>query len=173
MSTIIVAAILVGAIVAVCVVLISIHNKQKRKAMNKILQYFSEAGARHDLNFSSQEVLKDCIIGLDGRDRKLLVVTRREEGFHSVVIDLDEIKKCTVQKVFGAIKANDLKNKKLEQYLEKITLHFEFKNNRQAIEVVFYKHFDNHLTESFELESKARHWQAILSKMELPLKSIA
>lgn len=172
MSSLIVAAIIVGSVVGICLLLISVHNKHNREAMNNLLKYFSQLGIENDLNFSSQEILKNCVLGLDGVQRKILVVQREDDSFGSFIIDLHEVKNCTVKKVYGTINVGDLKKGKLEQYLEKIVLHFDL-NNNSSVEIVFYKHFENHLLEALELEQKAKSWDAILSKMQIPLKSIA
>jgi hypothetical protein len=172
MSTYIVAAIVIGSVVSICLLLISIHNKHNREAMNQLLKYFSQLGTENDLNFSSQEILKNCILGLDGVQRKILVVQREDGFFGSFIIDLREVKNCTVKKIYRTINVGDIKNRKLEQNLEKIVLHFDLKKN-SSVEVVFYKHFENHLLEALELEQKAKNWDAILSKMLIPLKNIA
>jgi hypothetical protein len=155
MSTFIVAAIIIGSVSSICLLLISINNKHNRKAMIKLLKHFSELGTENDLNFSSQEILKNCILGLDGVRRKILVVTRQDDFFGSFIIDLREVKNCTVKKIYGTINVGDLKKKKLEQYLDKIVLHFD-QNNNSSVEIVFYKHFENHLLEALELEQKAK-----------------
>ena len=166
MSTIIVAAILVGAIMAICLLLISIANKQKNKKMNQLLNRFSEFGTAHNLSFSSQQVLNNCIIGLDGINRKLLVLTQIDNTlFDDYVIDLDEVRNCTVKKHYGNIKPGDLKNKKLETYLERVALKFEFNNEKESIEVTFYNHIDNSVYQIAEIEQKALHWKQILTKM--------
>ncbi len=172
MSTFIVAAIVIGSVAVVCFLLISIHNKHKREAMNNLLKHFSQLGTENGLNFSSQELLKNCILGLDGVHRKILVVTKEEDFTGSFIIDLNQVKNCTVKKIYGMINVGDLKNHKLDQYLEKIILHFEL-HGKPSVEIVFYKHFDNHVYETLELEQKARHWETILSKMQTPLKNIA
>lgn len=172
MSTILVAAIVVGFIIAVCLLLIGIHNKHKREAMNNILKHFSQLGTENNLSFSSQELLHHCVLGLDGVNRKILVVTKEESSYGWFIIDLNEVKNCSVKKSYGTIKVGDLKDHKLEQHLEKIVLHFEL-YRKPSVEIVFYKNFDNHIYETQELEQKARHWEAILSKMQTPLKNIA
>jgi hypothetical protein len=172
MSTILVAAILVGSVAAICFFLVSIHNKHKHEAMNQLLNHFSQLGIQNNLSFSSQESLKDCMLGLDGIHRKMLVVKREDGIFGSFIIDLNEVNNCSVKKVYGTIKAGDLKSHKLEQYLEKIVLHFDL-NNKPAVEIVFYKHFDNNIYQTMEMEQKARAWETILSKMLLPMKKIA
>ena len=141
--------------------------------MNQLLHHFSQTGSQHNLSFSGQEILKDVVIGLDGVHRKLLVMERLPgDAFNSFVIDLNEAKSCSVKKEYGTINGGDLKVQRLEQYLQRITLHFALCDKPPA-EVVFYKHFENHIYEIAELESKAKHWEAILSKMLAPMKKIA
>jgi hypothetical protein len=172
MSSLFVAAILVGSVAAICLLLIGIHNKHKREAMSKILKHFSQLGTENNLIFSSQELLKNCVLGLDGMNRKILVVTKEDNYYGSFIIDLNEVKNCTVKKIYGTIKVGDLKDHELEQYLEKIVLRFEL-HGKLPVEIVFYKNWDNHIYETQELEQKAKHWEAILSKMQKPLKNIA
>lgn len=172
MSTLLVAAIIVGLVVGVCLLLVSIHNKHKREAMNNMLKHFSQLAMENNLNFSSQEVLKNSILGLDGINRKIIVVSKEEDFYTSLLIDLTEVKDCTVKKIYGTIKVGDLKSHKLEQYLEKIILHFDLLH-KPPVEIVFYKNIHNHVYETQELEQKAKHWEAILSKMKTPLKNIA
>ena len=173
MSTVIVAAVLVGFIAAVILLLAILDKKHKRNAMNQLLNAFHEKGSEHNLSFSSQEILKDGIICLDGVHRKILVLERdAAKKMSSFLIDLNEVKSCSIKKEYGTINSGDLKERKLEQYLKQITLHFAF-FDKPSVEVVFYQHFENHILEIAELESKARHWEAILSKMIAPLKKIA
>lgn len=174
MSTIIVAAILVGIILVAGVLFVRLDKKQKRKAMNQLHQRFSRLGTENDLRFSSQESFNDFLLGLDGVHRKLLVLKNLDETvFHSFIVDLNEVKSCSVRKSYGTINGGELKTKKLEQYLEKIVLRFEFINGNPPKEVPFYRHVDNHIYEVGELEQKAKDWEVMLSKMLTPMKKIA
>jgi hypothetical protein len=143
--------------------------------MNQLLNRFSELGTAHNLSFSSQEVLNNCIIGLDGINRKLLILTQIDNTlFDDYVVDLDEVKNCTAKKHYGNIKPGDLKNKKLETYLERVALHFEFHNGKEPIEVAFYKHIENNVYHLADIEQKAEHWKQILTKMlKTSVKKIA
>ena len=172
MSTIIIAAIIIASIIGVCVLLVSIHNKEKRIAMNNILKYYNQLGTENGLAFSSNEFLKNSIMGLDGLNRKILFVTKEDQYYGSTIIDLKQVKNCSVKKIYGTINGGDLKNHKLEQFLEKIILHFEI-YNKPAVEILFYTHIENHIYEMHDLEKKARHWEAILSKMRTPMQSNA
>ena len=172
MSTFIVAGIIIGFIIAVCLVLIRIHNKHNRRAMNNLLKHFSNLGTDNELSFSSQELLKNSMFGTDGNRRKILVVTREDNFFGSFIIDLNQVKNCSVQKTFRFIKSENQKHQKTEPYLDKIALHFDL-NSGSSVEIIFYKHSDNHIYELAELERKAEYWKAIFSRMLIPLQQIA
>jgi hypothetical protein len=175
MSTILVAAILVGAVVAICLLLISISNKQKFRKMNTLLNHFSQLGTLYGLSFSSQEVLNNNIIGLDGINRKLLFVTQKDDAsFDDYVVSLSEVKNCTVKKHYGNIAPGELKNKKLGTFLERVTLHVELQNGKDPVEISFYNHIDNNIYQLADIEKKAERWMQIIQQMlKSSLKKIA
>ena len=134
--------------------------------MNKCLNLISEFGTKHNLTFSSQEILKDSIVCLDGVHRKLLIVKIFQEVIYfSEVIDLKDVKSCSVKKQYGSIYGGALQTKKLDAYLETIHLNFEFVNGMDLLEVKFFHHIENHLSEMVELEKKAKQWEIMLSGM--------
>ena len=142
--------------------------------MNHLFQRLRQLGIDNNVSFSGQELLKDCIIGFAGIHRKVFVLKQLSDiAFQSFVIDLNEVKRCTVRKQYGAIRTGELKVRKLDHYLEEMVLHFELKNGEPPVEVLFYKHSDNHVGEIAELERKARYWSAILSKLCLSLVKTA
>ena len=175
MSTLIVASIIVGFVTFFCLLFVFINNNQKNKTMRHLLTMVSQVGSEYNLSFSSYEVLKDCVICLDGVHRKFLVFEKTGTNEHNhFVIDLDSVKKCSVQKIYGSIKAGELKNSKLEQYLIKVVLRFEFHDNMQPVDVSFFDHVENNIYQLKEKEQKAKHWEIILSKMlKTALKKIA
>ena len=131
-----------------------------------MLHQFSLLGSEHNFSFSSQEILSNCVIGLDGINRKLLVMIRvRIHRYHKFIIYLNEVKKCSVKEVYGAIHTGDLKFGNLEQHLKKMVLQFEFTNNGQQVEIPFYNHMYNRAYQLPEIEKKARRWEAMLSRM--------
>jgi hypothetical protein len=159
--------ILLSAAILLCYLLvIAIESRQKRKKMKRLLDYFSRLGSKYNLTFSSQEVLRNCIVGLDGIQRKLLVLSGTNNGpLSEYVIDLNEVSHCSVKKQYGSIEVNGLRKRKLEQYLEKMSLNFKFLIEKQPANIQFYKQTENHISELPELESRAEKWKIILSKM--------
>ena len=174
MSVIFITAILVGGILALCFLFISIAKRHKRKAMNHLLYHFSELGTLYALSFSSHEVLNDCIIGLDGVQGKLLIMSVNNEtaGQHEV-IELKEVKACSLRKYYGNIQPQALKSRPLDHHLQKMVLHFEMMGATPK-EVTFYHHTADAYESLKELHTRAGHWETLLSKMlHFPNRRIA
>ncbi|MEO6683484.1 MAG: hypothetical protein ABIN48_11745, partial [Ginsengibacter sp.] len=74
MSTVIVSLFIIGGVVLL-IALFSFINKRSRKAKEqKLVNFFNRTGEENGLAFSSQEILRNKIIGLDGLSRKFVVV---------------------------------------------------------------------------------------------------
>lgn len=175
MSTLLVAAILIGIVTGICLLLVTIDKRVKRKHMNQLLQRIQALGAKHQLTFSSQELLHNYVIGLDGVHRKLSVIHAPDAmQCDAAVVDLAEVKRCSVKKQYGTISSGALKQQKLDSYLERIVLCLELKDEKAPVEIPFYQHLENHASQSQELEQKAKRWEVILSKLvPAPAKQIA
>lgn len=171
MPSIITAAIIIGIVILILFILISLHNKEKKKKATALIAHFNQSGMENNFSFSCQEVLKNCIIGVDGLQRKLLVLEYGENENHKQIhiVDLNKVKNCELQKIFSAATQTE-KGKASEVYLEKIQLKFDYVNHTLPVEVVFYDHISNHIYEISELEQKAKDWQNILIKIITPSK---
>ena len=140
--------------------------------MKQIFNRLSELGIKNNLRFSSQELLENAVIALDGMQGKLLVINGIvKDNYDEALIDLDDLKSCSLKKEYGSIRVGDLKKRKLEQLLNKISLHFEFRNNKEPVDVPFYEHSEAQNLNVSEMELKAKHWGIILSKMLRKSKS--
>ena len=166
MSTIIVAAILILIIISICLILVSINNKDRRKTTSELLNHFNKLGTENNLSFSSEEILQDCIIGLDGIQRKLLILKKIDEGKHdSLVVDLNDVKSCSKKKIYRSINIGTEKREKFENQIDKIVLVFDFIDDRQPIHISFFDPVTNHIFAMQELEQKAKNWETILTKL--------
>lgn len=160
------ACVVAGIGIVMPLLLLYIVNKQKNKEMSKLLNRFSELGTFYNLSFSSQVLFSNSIIGLDGISRKLLVLIQRTQtSFEDYVINLDEVKGCTVKKYYDNIKPGDLTNKKPETYLQQIALRFEFINETEALEVIYQLPQGSENDRWQIIEHKAEQWKQMLTKM--------
>ncbi len=143
--------------------------------MRELFNYLRARGTKSNLNFSSCEFLKDTLLGLDTANRKLLIIRGIQASkYEEVVVNLDEVKSCSLKKVWGTIKAGDLKRRKLEQLLDNISLHFEFGGQKEPVEIPFFQYLQNDISKRSELDKKAKHWGLMLSEMlKAPDREIA
>ncbi|HEX6846471.1 MAG TPA: hypothetical protein VF144_05810 [Chitinophagaceae bacterium] len=166
MSAIIVAAIIISLVVFICLILISIDNKERKKASTELLNHFSKLGTENKLSFSSQEILETCIIGLDKIQRKLLVLKKIDKAeYDSILLDLNDVKKCTKRNIYIRINIGTSKKERFEDHIDKIVLDFDFMDNRQPVQILFFEHVTNDIFAMPELEKKANKWEAIVSQI--------
>jgi len=165
MSTIIVASIILFGVIGITIIFVYMHNQHLKKKRQALLFCLNKLAAQHGLSFTSQEALLNKAIGLDGLQRKLLIVEENNAQYDWNVIDLEKVENCLVKKVYDRIDAGGLKTKRVEEYLRTIVLQFNFNNNKPSFDFILYENTVNSIYEMPVLENKARKWQAMLSKM--------
>lgn len=164
MSTTMIAIILLASLAGIICALVYTHQQHKRKERAKLLHQFSLSGTTYGLSFSSQELLHNSIIGLDGIRRKLLYIKAREDQWTRLLIDLEQIKTCTLKKTYQNYPVTGSKEKR-EAEVQDITLEFAFIREKQPVSISFYNVVCHNIYQMAELEEKAREWQILLSKM--------
>ena len=164
MSTIITALLIIITTAGIPSIFILIKNKKNKKRNETFLNLFSQEGSKHGLSFSSQELLRNKIIGLDGIKQTLLAFDF-ENTKNVICIMMAEVKKCTVEKKYDSIVIGTEKKAKIEPHLKSIDLKFVFKNDVETISVSFYDSDVNSIYEMSELEVKAKTWETLLTKM--------
>ena len=164
MSTIIFLVIVVVETCIYTLIFIVMKHRSKKFDKTRYLQ-LSELGSKFSLSFSSHEVLGNKIMGLDGINKKLLVLEQTDGQSHSYIIDLDEAKAISVKKIYSGINAGELKKRRIEEFLKTILLQFEFGNGKEDIVFHFYESKVDNIYDVPGLERKIKNWQVILSKM--------
>ncbi len=164
MPTIITGVILITATAALIILLLCINRQYSNKRMKELMNTFTEAATQQGFNFSSNEVLKDKIIGLDGKDKRLLVFDFLHKE-STTTIRLSDIKECALQKEYMDVNYGSEKKADVEKTLRKIALQLRFKKPVEAISLSFYDNTLHTVYEMKELESKAKNWEMAISKM--------
>jgi hypothetical protein len=139
-------------------------NADARFIKKKYLE-ISKLGTKFNLSFSSQFVLTNKIIALDGIKKCLLVLNTDKELNQPYIIDLNKISAVTLKKSYGSINQGELKHKGTEDFLERIDLKFEFSNKNELLVLPFYECEIDNESDRPRLERNARNWQLILSKI--------
>ena len=164
MSTIITALLIIISAIGIPLIFILINKKKIRKRKETFLNLFNQEGSKRGFSFSSHEILRNKIIGLDGIKQALLFFDFENPG-NPGFITMKEVKNCTVEKNYDSIVIGTERKPKLEPHLRSIDLKFSFNNNDESISVSIYDSGVNSIYEIQELETKANTWEAVLFKM--------
>jgi hypothetical protein len=163
METIVEMVILIFVVIGLSLTISAIANNRKRKNEERLFSAFSQLGTDNNLSFTSQELLGNRLIGLDGLKRKLLFIEAKDGKYNSLIIDIDKTKSCIVKRKYMPFNFGG-KRLSPEEYLEKICLQCEGTDN-SVVEVAFYVFHNDDISDRTALEQKAKDWEAILSKM--------
>lgn len=166
MSTILTGAILIAGTIGIVLLLLFINKRNTKKRTKALLNAANEAGAGEGLNFSSQEILKDKIIGLDGVNQRLLIFDFQNTN-QVTNIQLADVKECSIKKEYESINFGNNKKADIEQQLRTIAIKFSFRHKTGFFSLSFYDSMLHSVYEIAELEAKAKHWETILSKLIL------
>jgi hypothetical protein len=161
--------ILAGAIVIACtigmVLFLFFRNRNNVQRKKKaIIDAFTEKAAGLGASFSSQEMLKDTVIGLDHLHQRLLVFDHLKTQ-SLVSIHLADVQKCVLTKEFQHVNYGSEKKSEMEKTLQSVVLKFSFKNSPDHFTLSFYDSMLYSIYEMAEMEEKAKKWEALLSQL--------
>ena len=159
---------IVIATLVLTIPVILIINKMKDRFFNKrlsgILYQSSEIATRFNLSFSSQVVLHDMVLGVDGVNRKIMIIKEINGNADCKTIDLNLVKECMVHKEYENIEAGGLRKRDLVKYLKSISLNLVMASGNNVI-LPFYEMKKNNPAELQTCESRARDWESMLNKL--------
>jgi hypothetical protein len=147
--------------------LITMKNEETVFVKSKYLQ-LNELGCKFNLSFSSQLVLGDKVIALDGIKRKLLVWEVNKTLDAAYVIDLKQVTSVTLRQIYRSIGQGELKHKEIGEFLVRTDMQFNYGNTDATHVVTFYDAGKHPESDRQKLERNAKIWQMILSKMLEP-----
>jgi hypothetical protein len=165
MSSIIIAFLLIALVIIICLVLVSVNNKHKQKAAVEIDRLFTRLKEEMNLSFSRKEIQENFIIGLDKPHKTLLYVIKTDNTYSSLVIDLEQLKSCSKNKVYKSINMGTDKKQKFETMVDKVVLEFDYIDKREPVQISFYEAGRDHLFDMNDLVQKASSWEIILTKI--------
>ena len=105
------------------------------------------------------------IFGVDGIKRKILVLEENNGLNSSYIIELDTVKSISMKTVYDSIKPDELRKRRLDEFLKTIHLQFEFKDGRDAVALPFFEHKKNNIEDLPVIERKTKNWKMIFAKM--------
>lgn len=135
----------------------------------KKLWNLTKIAKRGSFYFSSQDEVGANVIALDTQKRKLLYLKKTPGSPSCLIIDLNNLEKCSVKKEYNSIIAGELKTKKLNHFLKSIFLNLGFKNCSRTVALPFYIAETDSQEDVLQVEVKAKKWETIVSKL-LPIQ---
>ena len=167
MHTIIIAIIIVAVVGLFIWVLVSIHNRETGKTAADLLRRFDEAAQKVNLRVSKKEVLGNVIIGLDDVYKELIIFKKREDEYHSLVINLNDVKGCSKRKVYHSIDMDGGRKGKYESHVGEILLSLDIPHQPEQENIAFYDSRVYGLRDLEEAERKANEWETTIRKILL------
>ncbi len=165
MSNIFAALVVIAVAISLSLLFVLLNNRTRYRKLNELLVHFDRLGVENKLIFSKQEVIRPSAIGLDRINKKLLFVKRIDkENYEAVLVDLNEVKSAGVKRIKHRAAGADEKHW-LEGSPEKIVLQLEFADNKRPIRLPFYTYLENNILEIPQLESRAKDWEAMISRV--------
>lgn len=163
MSTIWVAAIIIAIAVIPAAIFVRLHKRREKKRIESLLAQFNNAGIKHNLSFTHQEMLKDKVLGLDANTQTLLLFQFNATHMETV-IDLTDVETCTVYREYASLSTGGNKEAKAEPVLAGMGLQVVLLNDVPPLLIGFYNHHINGIYEIAELEKKAKEWKSLLAQ---------
>ena len=162
MSTVIIALIIVTFVMAICILLVSINSRHRRKAANELISQFQHGGSENNLLMSKWEVAGKLVIGVEVDKKKIFAFQKHLGQTKSYLVDLSKVGSCLKKKIYSSKSNSDRKKERYERQVEHISLEFEFIDDRPPVMITFYRPANNHLLEMAELEQKATDWEQLV-----------
>ena len=168
MGTILVAFILIAFVAASLVMIVKLNSKDKNRERAELVNRFRKLAAHHNLTILEEEILDDLVIGLDGKERKLLVLKRiNKDRYDSLLIDLFEVTASEKREIYGRVYPSKYAVLSDVMQLERVVLELRFEDDREPVEITFYDFIANSYHDIGEMKKKVKRWENLLSRLEI------
>ena len=140
----------------------------------KKLWNITKLAKRRSLSISNQDEVGTNVIALDVVKRKLLYANTSPGTSSCLIVDLNNLEKCTVKKEYNSINAGDLMKKKLHHFLKRVFLHLVFKNRSGEISLPMFDAQREQNNNVEHLETIVKKWESIVTKLlPIPKRELA
>lgn len=165
-SAIIIAAIILIAITVFILLFRFLHQFFSKKDNNALYDAYSEYAIANEFTASSEVLINDTIIAIDGKKRSILVV-KNEKELKPVfqLIALDDVKQCAVQEEYCNAMLGYGWNKKEDTYINNIHFKIDCKNKEKSVSILFYEYGKNSPLQLPIISRQARNLEILFNKL--------
>ena len=120
---------------------------------------------RRKLAITSPDEIGTTIFALDPAKRTLLFAKKDVAKARCLIVDLNNIDRCSIKKEYESINAGELKYKKLFHFIKRICINLGVKNSSRSVSLSLFDSGRNQPGNVEMIEKKAHKWMAIVSKL--------
>lgn len=144
--------ILVATVALPYLLFILLGQKEEVKLKNK----FSEEAKKHELHLDEKDNWNNNIIGLDKEKAKVLLLQKRKTGIVTELIDLKQVRACSILEEIQTVKIN----KRTENILQKLDLQLSLHNG--SFQIVNLYNCEETYSQDYELKH-AERWNRTIN----------
>ena len=122
--------------------------------------------AKKSLWMSHKSMTGARAVALDIQKRKLFYLKTTSGSSSCLIVDLNNLEKCTLKKEYSNIDAGQLKVNKLHLFLKKILLNLKLKNSTGIVTLTLYDAHEDGPANAPEAEASAHKWEVIVSQLK-------
>jgi hypothetical protein len=127
----------------------------------------SKIAKERKLSISNLEEVGTGVMAIDTTKRKLLYLKNAPGTSSCMIIDLKNLRECTIKKQYDGIKAGDLNKRKMSDFLKNIFLNLRFKNDSASVSLPLYQAQHDKQDDVGQLEEKAKKLETMVSRLLL------
>lgn len=130
----------------------------EKSGMSKKRKAFEDIAKVHNLKFTLKETWNNICLGLDENENTLLFITINNLETKVQKIELDDVKKCVINKTSKEYKNGD----RHYSEMSRLDLEFSFVSNTNPVVITFYN-AENNFSQNREV-ARAEKWLSIIEK---------
>ena len=124
-----------------------------------------------NLSISKWFAFGNKLIGLDQKNKRLLISEGYDNQSPSQLIELEKIKNISLKKSYGSIRAGEIGQRTIGEFLKYIGLQFEHSNNQETTVLSLYEEEKGERKGLIRFDLSSKNLHLLLSKIVRERKS--
>jgi hypothetical protein len=169
-STLLTAALIIGAIFILSYLFNRLHKKQQQKQLSRQKKILYTVIQQHNLRIHQREDINNYLFGIDKSGGQLLHLDFRNPPEEATLIDLHKVESAKLVNVESGIYENKKGKAVLaEKYITKMQLELTLKDpSLQPVMLPLYQ-FEDGSQDLISLRQRGEYWQAVINSCVLQL----
>ena len=163
MTTLFPVVLIIGIGISVTLFAVLLDNAYSQKRTARLLSAFNDAATEFNLSLSKFESIGARAIGLDDDKSKLFFLGHTKKKYDGYLVDLAEIEKFTIKKVYATRGAPYSRRLGAVASIDSVSLELSYKNGAIPLSLPFYDKDKDPIYEVWNRLAQAKEWQSLLA----------